>query len=135
MSLATIIERCDNREATEGIESPSVDLIYMVQGTEDDAAVRTLGEATIPALYAGLVFQTYHIAHQGSGVWEVSARYGNCRAHAGQAEGMKKNCEPLCGSSQLLNENRHPTFGAGLLACQFIFADDGSPSRSRDLWL
>ncbi|MFN9916689.1 MAG: hypothetical protein ACK53L_29135, partial [Pirellulaceae bacterium] len=74
--MATIIERYDSREATEGIESPSVDLIYMVQGTEDDAAVRALVEATIPALYAGLVFQTYHIAHQGGGVWEVSARYG-----------------------------------------------------------
>ena len=58
--MATIIERYDSREATEGIEGPSVDLIYMVQGTEDDAAVRALVEATIPALYAGLVFQTYH---------------------------------------------------------------------------
>jgi hypothetical protein len=74
--MATIIERYDSREATEGIESPSVDLIYVVQGTEDDATVRALVETTIPAIYAGLVFQTYHIAHQGGGVWEVSVRYG-----------------------------------------------------------
>ncbi|MDW8267102.1 MAG: hypothetical protein RMJ52_17410 [Gemmataceae bacterium] len=33
-------------------------------------------EATIPAMYAGLVFQNYHIAHQGSGLWEVTVRYG-----------------------------------------------------------
>jgi hypothetical protein len=74
--LATIIERYDSREATEGVESPSVDLIYMVEGTEDDLAVRALVEATIPAIYLGLVFQTYHIGHQGGGVWEVSVRYG-----------------------------------------------------------
>jgi hypothetical protein len=74
--LATIIERYDSREATRGSENSSVDLIYMVQGTENDATVRSLVESTIPAMYAGLVFQTYHIAHQGGGIWEVSARYG-----------------------------------------------------------
>ena len=74
--MATIRERYDSRESTEGIESPSVDLIYIVEGTEDDAAVRTLVEATIPALYAGLLFQTYHITHEGGGVWEVTVRYG-----------------------------------------------------------
>ncbi len=74
--MATIRERYDSREATEGVESPSVDLIYTVEGTEDDAAVRTLVEATIPAIYAGLLFQTYHLAHEGGGVWEVTVRYG-----------------------------------------------------------
>jgi hypothetical protein len=74
--MATIIERYDSREATEGVENPTVDLMYMVQGTENDVTVRTLVESTIPAMYAGLVFQTYHIMHQGGGVWEVSVRYG-----------------------------------------------------------
>ncbi len=74
--MATIIERYDSREATEGVESPSVDLIYMVQGTESDGEVRGLVEATVPALYGGLVFQNYHIAHLGGGVWEITARYG-----------------------------------------------------------
>jgi hypothetical protein len=74
--VATIRERYDSRESTEGAESPSVDLIYVVEGTESDVAVRSLVEATIPAIYAGLVFQTYHINHEGGGVWEVSVRYG-----------------------------------------------------------
>lgn len=74
--MATITERYDSREATAGSDSPSVDLVYTVEGTEDDAAVRTLVEATLPALYGGLLFQSYHIAHQGGGIWEVSARYG-----------------------------------------------------------
>lgn len=74
--MAVIIEKYDSRESTVGVENPSVDLLYVVDGTEDDAAVRALVEATIPAIYAGLVFQNYHIAHQGSGLWEVSVRYG-----------------------------------------------------------
>jgi hypothetical protein len=74
--MPVIIERYDSREITVGIENPSVDLLYMVAGTEDDGAVRATVEATIPAIYAGLVFQSYHIAHQGGGVWEVSVRYG-----------------------------------------------------------
>jgi hypothetical protein len=74
--MAVIIEKYDSRESTVGVENPSVDLLYVVDGTEDDAAVRALVEATIPAIYAGLVFQNYRIAHQGSGLWEVSVRYG-----------------------------------------------------------
>jgi hypothetical protein len=73
---AIIIEKFDSREATVGIDSPSVDLQFMVLGTELDAEVRALVQATIPAIYANLVFQNYHIAHQGGGVWEVSVRYG-----------------------------------------------------------
>ena len=74
--MATIIELYDSREATEGVDNPSVDLHYIVQGTEDDGQVRTLVESTVPAFYAGLVFQSYHIAHQGGGIWDVTVRYG-----------------------------------------------------------
>jgi hypothetical protein len=74
--MPTIIERFDSREATESPDSASTDLVYTVEGTEDDAAVRTLVEATVPTTYNGLVLQSYHMAHQGGGVWEVSARYG-----------------------------------------------------------
>ncbi len=74
--MAVIIEKYDSRETTVGVQNPSVELLYVVDGTEDDAAVRALVEATIPAIYAGLVFQNYHISHQGSGLWEVSVRYG-----------------------------------------------------------
>lgn len=73
---AIIIEKFNSREATVGIDSPSVDLQFMVLGTELDTEVRALVEATLPATYGNLVFQNYHIAHQGGGVWEVSARYG-----------------------------------------------------------
>ena len=72
----TIDEKFDSRESTVGIESPSIDLLYVVQGTDDDGTVRSTVEATIPIVYGGLPFQDYHISPQGAGVWEVSARYG-----------------------------------------------------------
>ena len=70
----TIDEKFDSREATVGIDSPSIDLLYVVQGTNDDLTVKATVEATIPAIYHGLPFQDYHISRQGAGVWEVSVR-------------------------------------------------------------
>jgi len=72
----TIAEKYDSREATEGAESPAATLLYIVQGTEDDDLVRAAVEGEVPALYQGLVFEDYHIAHLGGGVWDVAARYG-----------------------------------------------------------
>jgi hypothetical protein len=72
----TIDEQFDSREATQSIDSPSIDLKYQVKGTEDDVAVRGVVEATIPAFYLSLPFQSYHIKPLGGGVWEVTARYG-----------------------------------------------------------
>lgn len=84
--MAIIIEKFDSREATVGIDSPSVDLQFMVLGTELDAEVRALVQATLPLTYGNLVFQNYHIAHQGGGVWEVTARYGKLEPkEAGQS--------------------------------------------------
>ena len=72
----TIDERFDSRESTVGVDSPSIDLLYVVQGTNDDTVVKATVEATIPAIYLGLVFQDYHISSEGDGVWNVSVRYG-----------------------------------------------------------
>ncbi len=72
----TIVEKFDSRESTVGIESPNIDLLYVVQGTDDDSVVKATVEATMPAIYSGLVFQDYHITPLGAGVWEVSVRYG-----------------------------------------------------------
>ena len=72
----TIDEQFDSRETTESIDSPSIDLKYQVKGTEDDLAVRTIVELTIPAFYLSLPFQSYHLKPLGGGVWDVSARYG-----------------------------------------------------------
>jgi hypothetical protein len=70
-----IIEKFDSREATEGVEQPSADLLYVVTGTENELTVRATVEGTVPAFYLGLPFQEYHIKHQGNGIWDASARY------------------------------------------------------------
>lgn len=74
--MAIIIEKFESGAATVGPESPSVDLHFAVLGTESDLEVRATVESTIPALWRGMVFQSYRIDHQGGGVWNVSARYG-----------------------------------------------------------
>ena len=73
--MAIIFEKFDSRETTVGPENPSVDLLYGVLGTESDLEVKLIVEATIPAFYAGLVFQHYRIQHLGGGIWDVTVHY------------------------------------------------------------
>ena len=73
----TIHEKFDSREATEGVQQSVAELVYVVQGTEDDATVRTLVQNTIPAFYAELPFQEYRIEPAGNGLWDVTVRYSS----------------------------------------------------------
>ena len=70
----TIDERFNSREATEG-PSPSTELLYLVQGTEDDLQVKALVAATAPTTYNGLVRDSFSVAPLGGGVWECTVRY------------------------------------------------------------
>ena len=73
---ATIRERFDSREGAVGKDA-SCDLRYIVEGTEDDAAVRALIEATAPLTYVDLDAMSYHYAPLGGGVWEAIVRYAH----------------------------------------------------------
>src|SRR5690606_20422961 len=70
----TIDERYNSREATEG-ENPTTELLYVVQGTDDDLLVKNLVAATAPAFYDGLKRDSFTISTVGGGVWECSVRY------------------------------------------------------------
>jgi hypothetical protein len=70
----TIDERYDSREATES-EDPTTELLYVVQGTDDDALVKALVAATAPAFYDGLRRDSLAISTVGGGVWECAVRY------------------------------------------------------------
>lgn len=82
--MAAAIELVASRRTTVSIDNPSVDLVYKVLRTEDDAAVRVVVEQTIPFLYnltsslgvQQLVFQSYEIDHRGNGIWNAVAKYG-----------------------------------------------------------
>jgi hypothetical protein len=83
--MAIIVEKFDSGGATIGPDSPSVDLLFAVLGTESDIDVRALVESTIPAIFRGMVFQNYRIDHKGGGVWDVSVRYGRDDSQADDA--------------------------------------------------
>ena len=68
-------EKWESRETTEG-DSPSVDLIYIVRGTDDDLAAKSALAAVAPVLYDGLVRQSLHIQRIAQDIWEGSVRYG-----------------------------------------------------------
>ena len=70
----TIDERYNSREATES-EDPNTELLYVVQGTDDDLLVKGLVAATAPAFYDGLKRDSFTISTVGGGVWECSVRY------------------------------------------------------------
>src|SRR5690606_1625881 len=70
----TIDERYNSREATES-EDPNTELLYVVQGTDDDLLVKGLVAATAPAFYDGLKRDSFTISTVGTGVWECSVRY------------------------------------------------------------
>lgn len=74
--MAAIIEHVSSRSATAGVENPARELAYRIVGTEDDAAAHALVQSVVPALYDGLVFQSYRLQHEGGGVWEATATYG-----------------------------------------------------------
>jgi len=79
----TIAEKPTSRSATEGVDNnASATLEYLVRGTDNDLAVHALVQATIPAFYRNLAFQSYSIdpvhvdASDAVGFWNVSAQYG-----------------------------------------------------------
>lgn len=74
--MARIREKNASRESTVSSESPSVELLYVVDQSEDDGVVKALIQATIPAFYGDLVFQQYSYRHLGNGVWDVTVTYG-----------------------------------------------------------
>lgn len=72
--MVSIHEKFDSREGTVS-DSPSHELLYVVQGTDDDGVVRSLVAATSPAIYAGLKRDSYSIKPIGNGIWECAVQY------------------------------------------------------------
>ena len=71
----TVYEKWDSRETTIA-EDSSVDLRYVIRGTDDDAAANSALLAASPVLYGGLVRQSAHTERIAEDAWEGSVRYG-----------------------------------------------------------
>lgn len=71
----TVYEKWESRQSVEG-ESPAVDLIYIVRGTDDDLAAKSALLDASPVLYDGLVRQSLSIERVAEDIWEGTVRYG-----------------------------------------------------------
>lgn len=71
----TVHEKWDSRE-TSISEDSTVDLRYVIRGTDDDATANSALLAASPVLYGGLVRQSAHTERIAEDAWEGSVRYG-----------------------------------------------------------
>lgn len=70
-----VAEKWDSRETTLG-EDSSVDLRYVVGGTDSDIDAHVALLANSPTLYGGLVRQSSHLVRVAEDAWEGTVRYG-----------------------------------------------------------
>jgi len=71
----TVEEKAVSRPRWAG-DQKSVDLLYVIRGTDDDAAALAALEAEAPATYGGLTRLTYGVEPVGPDLWDGTARYG-----------------------------------------------------------
>lgn len=71
---ATISESYLSRPFTLG-RTAGRELVYDIQGTDDEGAVQTLLAATAPTSYAGLRLEALDAEPLGGGIWKGHARY------------------------------------------------------------
>ncbi len=71
-----IYERFDSREIAMSADYPSVDLVYMLEGSRKRRAlVEGVFKGNLPGQIGELYLESYHLVHLGGGVWEGTARY------------------------------------------------------------
>jgi hypothetical protein len=70
-----VSERFGSRESTE-LDNPSVDLLFIIKGSDDDIAVKSAVLSAAPLIYDFLVRQSAHVKQIGPELWEGSVRYG-----------------------------------------------------------
>jgi len=74
----SIVERFGSRASTEG-DNPSVELLFVVKGSDDDLAIKVAVLGVAPLIYNGLVRQSVAIKQIGHQLWEGSAQYGRAK--------------------------------------------------------
>jgi len=72
---ATISESYQSRPFTLSLTQSGRELIYDIQGTEDETAVQTLLLSTAPSSYLGLLLDSIEAEPIGGGIWKGHAKY------------------------------------------------------------
>jgi len=71
----TVTEKWESRETTGG-KDPSVDLVFLVQGTDNDIAAGDALLAFSPLVYNNLARLTAHLERTAEYAWEGTVNYG-----------------------------------------------------------
>ncbi len=71
----TVEEKLESRQSTTG-QNASVDLIYIVRGSDDDIQIKSAVDTNSPSDHDGLEKQSIHIEPIGPQLWEATVRYG-----------------------------------------------------------
>jgi len=77
----TLVEKFDSRRVSLG-ENPSIELVYILTGTADDAAAVATVETAVPLVYQGLFRQGLQLdpewvnENNNDGQWTATVRYG-----------------------------------------------------------
>ena len=71
----TVVEKAVSRPQWAG-DQKSVDLLYAIRGTEDDAEALAALASEAPSAYGGLVRQSWGVEPVGCDLWDGTARYG-----------------------------------------------------------
>jgi hypothetical protein len=75
----TVLEKWDSRDTTLA-EQSSIELRYVVGGTDDDAVVAAQTLAASPAVYGGLPRESLTFSRIGQYEWEATVRYATPQA-------------------------------------------------------
>lgn len=73
--MATISEGYLSRPFTIGLQSSGRELVYDIQGTEDETVVQGLLAGSAPSSYLGLQLDSLQAEPIGGGIWKGYARY------------------------------------------------------------
>ncbi|MGE0606567.1 MAG: hypothetical protein AB7O62_05510 [Pirellulales bacterium] len=80
----TVSEKWESRPTQLG-DSPGCDLIFVIDGTDDDVEAHDALVGVVPPNYVGLVLQTTKVERVAELTWEGTAHYGK-KEQAGESE-------------------------------------------------
>lgn len=72
----TVTEDIESRQFVFSKDNPSAKRMYSIAGTDDELQASAALEATITALYYGLIFQNYTLDYKGGGLHVSTVTYG-----------------------------------------------------------
>ena len=103
----TVEEKFDSRRVTRG-QNDSVELAYLVRGTDDDVEAREALEAESPPVHDGLPRLSVGIEPVGPSLWDGVARYGplNIESAPPPATGESIFSFDTVGGTQRITQSR-----------------------------